>query len=176
LVSLPVRCNFDQYVLGVNKEQIDHLNAKAELLIDEEIFLGVVDKNQLVFQLKTPNYDLYAEDIKIENDDKVAHKSLFQKGQTLKCFDTKYATFNGESFKTIAKDLPVIARNHIEDGTSNNLWYEEVVPHQTVFITFIAGTGNLLTEFEAELAKAIVQIGGNATIGYGLCKFYKIKQ
>nr|MCR4935516.1 hypothetical protein [Oscillospiraceae bacterium] len=29
--------------------------------------------------------------------------------------------------------LPVLSRNCLEDGRSTNLWYEEVVPHESVF-------------------------------------------
>jgi CRISPR-associated protein Cmr4 len=175
MVSLPVRCNFEQYVLAVNKKQIEELNQKSKLLTTKEIFKLPADaSNKFFYQPGQPGYDLYAEDIKIENSHKVAHSPLLQATSNLSGFDTKYATFDNESFKAITANLPVIARNCIEDGTSDNLWYEEVVPHQSVFLTFIATTSTLKTEFEQILSDGIVQIGGNATIGYGLCKFYKI--
>ena len=173
LVSLPVRCNFQQYVLGVNKTQISYLNAKAKLLTSQELFNGIEEVNKLFYQANQPTYRLFAEDIQIENANKAAYSALLKTQCGLKCFDTKYASFDGESFKSIAKDLPVIARNCIEDGTSQNLWYEQVVPHESVFLTFIATTGSLKAEFEQVLTSGVIQIGGNATIGYGLCKFYK---
>jgi len=65
-------------------------------------------------------------------------------------------------------NLPIIARNVLENGESKNLWYEQVLPAETVLYTIIQEEGE-------ELAKAldgqIVQIGANATIGYGYCKF-----
>ncbi len=65
-------------------------------------------------------------------------------------------------------NLPIIARNYLENGESKNLWYEQVLPAETVLYTIIQEEGE-------ELAKAlddkIVQIGANATIGYGYCKF-----
>jgi CRISPR-associated protein Cmr4 len=174
LISLPVRCNFEQYVLGINKVQLDLINIKSELLTNKKMFKVPDNGNNLYYKINEPAYELYAEDIKIENNNKVAHLPLLNCATELKCFDKKYASFNDSSFKTISESLPVIARNYIEDGTSENLWYEQVVPHQSVFITFIGMTETLKTEFENVLKEGIVQIGGNATIGYGLCKFYKI--
>lgn len=173
LVSLPVRCNFQQYVLGINKTQIDYLNVKAKLLTNKELFNGVDEANRLLYIANEPaGYNLYAEDIQITT--KSAYAALLKGKSDLICFDNKYACFDSESFKSIAKDLPVIARNSIEDGTSQNLWYEEIVPHESIFVTFISTSGSLLTEFETVLKTGIIQIGGNATIGYGLCKFFKI--
>ncbi|MCX6279668.1 MAG: type III-B CRISPR module RAMP protein Cmr4, partial [Bacteroidetes bacterium] len=143
LVSLPVRCNFQQYVLGVNKTQINYLNKKAELLTNEKLFNIVDEANKLLYIANVPDYELFAEDIKIEDANKAAYAAFLKASCGLKCFDTKYASFNSGSFKSIAKDLPVIARNCIEDGTSQNLWYEEVVPHESVFVTFIATTESL---------------------------------
>ena len=172
LISLPVRCNYQQYVLGIYKTQIDSINSKSVLLTDKKLFNGVDESNKLFYKLNVPTHDLYAEDIKIIN--KVAHTPFVIPTTDLSCFNSKYATFDSDSFTSIAKDLPVIARNSIEDGTSQNLWYEEIVPHESVFLTFIATSSQLLTEFETILTKGVIQIGGNASIGYGLCKFFKI--
>lgn len=69
------------------------------------------------------------------------------------------------------ENLPIIARNCLDNGESKNLWYEQVLPAETVLITFIASDDNKL---EKALNGKIVQIGANATIGYGYCKFEKI--
>ncbi|KIR01293.1 CRISPR-associated RAMP Cmr4 [Lachnospiraceae bacterium TWA4] len=37
--------------------------------------------------------------------------------------------------------LPVIARNQLENGISQNLWYEEVVPHKSIF-TFVVSSND----------------------------------
>ena len=94
---------------------------------------------------------------------------------------TKPANYNGKTVKTeneklsaICSDdnLPIIARNVLDNGESKNLWYEQVLPAETVLYTIIQEKGD-------ELAKAldgqIVQIGANATIGYGYCKFELMK-
>lgn len=70
-------------------------------------------------------------------------------------------------------NLPIIARNKLENGLSINLWYEQVLPAESVFYTMIDNKGDVvLTE---KLDHRIVQIGANATIGYGYCKFTNLK-
>ena len=67
-------------------------------------------------------------------------------------------------------DLPVVARNYLEDGISKNLWYEEVVPHDSVFYTIIISPDD-----GKELPlDDIIQIGGHASIGCGFTKFTKL--
>jgi CRISPR-associated protein Cmr4 len=67
-------------------------------------------------------------------------------------------------------ELPVVARNYLEDGTSKNLWYEEIVPHDSIFYSVI------LTPDEEMLLDLddIIQIGGHASIGCGFTKFTKL--
>lgn len=73
--------------------------------------------------------------------------------------------------------LPVIARNHLENGQSTNLWYEQVLPRQTRFAFTLLRPDNALTDtlyiakdFDNRLSnKGYVQIGANASVGYGYC-------
>ena len=67
-------------------------------------------------------------------------------------------------------NLPVIARNYLENGISKNLWYEEVVPHGSVFYTIIITPD----ETNALDMEEIKQIGGHASIGCGFTKFTKL--
>ena len=78
----------------------------------------------------------------------------------------------GKRFNELCEDdnLPIIARNCLENGESTNLWYEQVLPSQSVLATIIEGP----EELEKALDEKIVQIGANATIGYGYCKFIKL--
>lgn len=67
-------------------------------------------------------------------------------------------------------DLPIIARNYLENGISQNLWYEEFVPHGSVFYMMI-----LTPEKDCALDfSQPIQIGGNASVGYGFCKIEEI--
>ena len=56
--------------------------------------------------------------------------------------------------------LPVIARNKL--GEHKNLWYEEFVPHGSVFYMMIMSEENVALDFSKP-----IQFGGNASIGYG---------
>ena len=80
---------------------------------------------------------------------------------------------SSKEFESLCSDdnLPIIARNCLENGISSNLWYEQILPAETVFFTIIDSADNTLTE---ALNNKIVQIGANATIGYGYCKFTKL--
>ena len=66
-------------------------------------------------------------------------------------------------------DLPVVARNCLEEGRTN-LWYEEVVPAMSKFYTII-----LRPDDSEELEfNDVVQIGGNASIGCGYTRIKKL--
>lgn len=89
-------------------------------------------------------------------------------------------------------ELPIIARNCLQ-GTGN-LWYEQALPQKTVFAVLMVNQDyaevvisrdkekkeitepvklkDALSKFDGK----IIQIGANATIGYGFCKFTKIKE
>jgi CRISPR-associated protein Cmr4 len=100
------------------------------------------------------------------------------------------AIFNDEDFNEALASLPVIARNKLDDGKSENLWYEEVVPRESIFYTVLCYYNNFneagadrrgkvdKTEFEKafkrfneKLLSDNIQIGANESIGYGVCTF-----
>ena len=87
--------------------------------------------------------------------------------------DTSKWEKKNKDFEELCSDdnLPIIARNCLENGESTNLWYEQVLPAQSVLATIIQTNGK---DDLKELENAIVQIGANATIGYGYCKFIKL--
>lgn len=78
-----------------------------------------------------------------------------------------------DDFHDLCSDdsLPIIARNCLENGESKNLWYEQVLPSHSVLGTIIVIPNG--DEFDLLNGK-IVQIGANATIGYGYCRFVKL--
>ncbi|MBK9152250.1 MAG: type III-B CRISPR module RAMP protein Cmr4 [Saprospiraceae bacterium] len=84
------------------------------------------------------------------------------------------ALFHHDDLKEVCKRLPVIARNYLENGISGNLWYEEIVPRGTLFYFYISRPSDE-DHFDTQMKKLgdRVQIGGNASVGYGLCKLLK---
>ena len=70
-----------------------------------------------------------------------------------------------------AQDYPFMARNHLnENGISQNLWYEEVVPHESIFYFIVMADDKYLDEFKSVMEENVIQFGGNASIGYGFAK------
>lgn len=93
----------------------------------------------------------------------------------------KSITIAGDTVYSMADDkfrmigLPVVSRNHLVNGISDNLWYEEIVPHHSTFVfpVVVRNTNEdmeLLNDFKQAITDKIVQFGGNASIGYGLCR------
>lgn len=65
--------------------------------------------------------------------------------------------------------LPVIARNYLNNGVSRNLWYEQVLPRKSRLLSFVMHEGPFDENMKDALETSLVQIGANATVGYGLC-------
>ncbi|MGI6363390.1 MAG: type III-B CRISPR module RAMP protein Cmr4 [Bacillota bacterium] len=71
--------------------------------------------------------------------------------------------------------LQVRARNSLDDDfkTSNNLWYEESVPSDTLFYSILlappAGQNKLTHVKDLLDSRRYLQLGGNETIGQGWC-------
>lgn len=105
---------------------------------------------------------------------------------TIRLFINETLDENGENIIIVPDTeyrrvkLPVLARNQLENGISKNLWYEEVVPHEAVFVFGVLsdGTDNgntSLSNFATDIKEnPVVQFGGNATVGYGLTKVSKL--
>lgn len=78
-------------------------------------------------------------------------------------------------FQTLTNDLhlPVIARNHLENGESENLWYEQVIPRTSRFwFTLLKPVNETVNAFDNLVTEknSVIQIGANATVGYGYTK------
>lgn len=101
----------------------------------------------------------------VEVDGQTPKSKVTVDGQTLYLLTD--ADFNAIS-------LPVLARNCLDDGgISKNLWYEEVVPHESLFFfPVLADKSDMdyLEQFRYAVSGQVVQFGGNSSIGYGLCK------
>lgn len=172
LLALPVRCNYRQFALGISNRLLQLTNDKAKTLVGKEIYNTGTAVNKLYADVvPAAGYEIYAEDVKLEAAGYVNPLACTVNG--LGGFSNQYACLKDEDFSHAAANLPVIARNYLVDSNSKNLWYEELVPHQTLFITYIACT-KPNSDFEKLLQDTVIQVGGNATVGYGLCKFYPV--
>lgn len=66
--------------------------------------------------------------------------------------------------------LPVIARNNLTRG-HENLWYEQVLPRfsRLYFFVMASDRPDCLKALQESVNEKLVQIGANATVGYGYC-------
>lgn len=184
-------------IFGSKPVSTDMKQGKIKFLSGEMLAIPMrVSKGENPFELVTTNaaikrfHDLrdalcIEKEIKIQGDKWQEAKSristLELEGKTVSgCFlmDEKVIyEMKEEDFRNVS--LPVLARNQLENGVSNNLWYEEVVPHESYFyIPVIANDADeqILKDFIKQVEGKIVQFGGNATIGYGLCKISVLEQ
>ena len=178
LLALPVRSNKKSYFMGTTKEILEEyinftniFGKDTKLNLDK---INISENEVLVIEDKIDNLmieGIEGKQVKFLPELKEKFKEVFGLDDV--------AIFSEKFFKNeVAKKLPVIARNFLDNGVSKNLWYEEVVPRESVFYTGIVNTQNKKVEFDKfteELEKNLIQIGGNATIGYGFTKFVEVK-
>jgi len=180
LFLLPVRSSHQQYYLATSPQIAEGLSEKLEMLNIKSLKMGAAlatlskkeigEKPQIFSGVANTLLEDYSVDLTKTIEPEVAALNTN--------YDNKLALF-GDNFKELAQNLPVIARNQLDNGKSENLWYEEIVPHQSRFITFISIPDNAESNehfktFDKELTSSLIQLGANGSIGYGLCKFTKL--
>jgi len=181
LLTLPLRASKQVFYHCTSPDTVlDYLNAIetfCKKTVPEELKnlfkggLNFSDKEFIIFNDNTT----YT--VEIEDYDKCLRHPL---ANNLKNLIKDYIGITSETLAIFKKDifsdicqnsLPVIARNKIgEDGTSENLFYEEVLPRRSR-LWFMLGFDNKNTvngKFEEKLQSDLIQIGGNASIGYGV--------
>lgn len=179
LLSLPVRSNVRPYFHATSPEVL------GELLDNMDTFgfvppNGLKDNlNALITAYKTQGEPapawIFSEetgDVVLEDHDiKVEKKVLdtIDLKPVIALTGASLVLMNHKKFKEICGDyyLPLIARNNLENGRSKNLWHEQVVPRESRFyFTLLKPGKNGSADLEFKENQP-VQIGGNASIGYG---------
>ena len=89
-------------------------------------------------------------------------------------FTERFAVVSNDVFTFLSETATeVVARVRLEDNTktvaSGGLWYEEAVPAEAVFYGFVGATSAEPSLASLQIDQ-LLQIGGDATIGRGLCK------
>lgn len=149
MIAIPVRASAGDaaYYLVSTDEAIDREKKKTQIFLNKEI------KEETVQGISRR----FVEGIELT-------KCVSLKGKELHILPPN-------DFRKLS--LPVIARNKLENGKSVNLWYEEIVPHKSLFSFAVLAEDKdqeSMDLFIATIKDQIVQFGGNSTIGYGLCK------
>lgn len=148
IVAMPVRASKGDaaYYLVSSETAIQQYNEKFRMFLDKDVICELSKENGLA-----------AEGITLSQSVNVFGKTV-------------YILKNAE-FALLS--LPVMARNKLENGKSKNLWYEELVPHHSLFTFAVLAEDcdkELLNQFCVLIDGKLLQFGGDATIGYGICK------
>lgn len=187
LLSLPVRSN-QQAFMRTSTRSV--LNLFQDTLTQSNVKLGTSQAAvlQQLIDLDTQEAkhfeaSLQGLEVFLEDFDKAAvYDKAIQANTLVDIIGDSLALLRHKHFMELCNDhhLPVIARNSLVDGRSENLWYEQIVPRQSVFFTKVlipTEAEEQLTAFESYLVgdkKQLVQIGANASIGQGFCQFSSI--
>lgn len=182
LLSIPMRSDINPYYNCTSPIAIEHL-------LDTLDTFSLSLKQRDVLQ-KIANYkgkETLVSTVNAIIEDTQAKTSTEFDFETLESLiGTPAAIVPNETFSEMLKDLPVIARNQLENGESKNLWYEEVLPRNTKLFTLISEPTYLNVNDEKKLQNAFsrfgdylcdantIHIGANASIGYGVTKFKEI--
>jgi CRISPR-associated protein Cmr4 len=174
LLSIPVRSNKQSFFQATSpmviKRFIDTMNTFGLKYEDLNQFYNdikdVAKDATFVYGLSTIDEDLQIEFFSGFE----AKGSCFLK----KLFGDYLVVVHDNMFKLLNEDynLPIVARNQLESGESQNLFYEQIIPRQSKFF-FVTNSLKDSVDFEKFLFKHVeempVQIGANASIGYGFC-------
>lgn len=183
LLTRAVRSNKKAYLNATTSSIIkDFLSTVNNFSIDFDMELrdSLEDFSQLSVEDTKPLIFENIEDLIVEDEKAIYHNFDMN---IIETFLGKDITLLSENdFKNL--ELPIIARNQLENGESKNLWYEEVVPKKSTFYFCIAKPSNVDEKDYKEKIKGfdnrfenegeIVQIGANRSIGYGFCKIKKV--
>jgi CRISPR-associated protein Cmr4 len=167
--STPGNCKFLNANLLLRPMRVSKGNRPYVLVTTKEI-LEQFKEHTSNFGITNSFFELNEDKLIIEKKEMVeGYNVRFLQGVNSSFIDSQIAVMEHKDYKSV--DLPVIARNHLENGISQNLWYEEIVPHKSVFyFTVLSTDGNIDNYIDGEM----IQFGGNASIGYGLTKITKI--
>ena len=184
LLSIPMRAEDEPYYNCTSPQAL-----KQFLETVDTFSLPLEQKEALIAFANYNGKDILVatQDTTIEDESaKYSDQFNFQALKELVGKDEPFAIVPNKIFSEMAKDLPVIARNKLENGESKNLWYEEVLPRKSKLYTIISEPTYIHKPDETKLNNAFerfcnylsdentIQIGANASIGYGVTTFKEL--
>ena len=182
LLAVPMRASTRPYYLCTSAKAIEqflHIANLFNMSVPDEKALSrfaTYDKEHIAIADK----EAFIEDFKAKEDNSLDFSALEN------LIGAPAAIVPNDLFEKLLKDLPIVARNQLENGESKNLWYEEVIPRKSRFFTVISSL-DYLNEKDASLKNHFnrlhryltdgetIHIGANASIGYGVCTFEEFK-
>ncbi len=186
-LAIPLRSNKKPYYMATSPDVIRQFLDLAEELnfeLDDEIKEDLNNLKSKDFTNKKPKATDISQGLIIEDYENIETLDIELKQKTknlLGITNNNLVLLPDEEFvkMTDGQHLPVIARNQLENGQSKNLWYEQVIPRFTLFVMPLlipTDDNTKWQEFNNALIGEPVQIGGNASVGYGFTRFSLIPQ
>ena len=188
LLAMPVRTNKVSYLLTTSPELINSFEYMSKLL-GKPISKSIYEEVKTLVSDSTPesgicfnnNYsgaelDIVGTTLQYNS----ANNELAELLNTL--FDTinsRIALVSDRTMAELCSDLylPVISRNALDDGESQNLWYEQVLPRFSLMYFANIWKNMEQQKFVEETHcgdnKRPLQVGGNASVSYGFTSISK---
>ncbi|MBW2163334.1 MAG: type III-B CRISPR module RAMP protein Cmr4 [Deltaproteobacteria bacterium] len=145
---------------------------KCENLVDDKILLEDLDLNANTDNTSWPEWVKF-----------LTGENFFDKNWGIKIARPRFILVSNDIFRFLCDTaLPVVARIKINEGTGTvqqgGLWYEESLPAESILCGLVIATRSYRKSKEMSADKIlaafaekelILQLGGNATTGKGLC-------
>lgn len=164
LVSLPVRASVKPFFRTISPSLLRHLAHWFAGFGSSEYSNALLDAAN---NCGTESFSTHAQKAYAEDEELASRPAFLLPDSINKLLGDDLAVLQDAAFQYRCEHLPIVARNQLENGISKNLWYEELVPHYTRFTMAIVDKGQ--TQFNLDGKR--VQIGANASIGYGWIQF-----
>lgn len=190
LLCLPVRSLFGTfawvtapYVLSRFQRDCENIGQKLALtvptLTNEKCAVAqgspIAPQNQVILE----DLDLQITDQKSATDwAKALSLKIFDADNWRKYFQERFCVVSDNVFNFLMETATEItARNVLKDETktSANLWYEEALPTETILSGLLVtvqvkAKAEEVFQTVGDLCRRPVQLGGNMTVGRGLCR------
>jgi CRISPR-associated protein Cmr4 len=180
LLSLPVRSDkklFFTVTCPKICNRIIDLATHLQFTLDADLKSGI---ESLATIVSTNNHSIHFDtalaEVRLEEEDITATRNtatVAHFDKVKKLFGNDLAIIPDNLFEQLCDNfhLPVIARNQLDNGISENLWYEQVLPRETRLLFYVLAPESdpNLTGFISAIENNTVQVGANASVGYGYC-------
>lgn len=170
LLALPIRSSHDFFYQATCPLVLQEFSQMLKQFRADDPHIAILDElSHLQVKEGEPFYFGPSKG-KIRLEDWTATHNGFTMDSLVELLGERPALLHNTDFSKLAGELPIIARNYLNDGISQNLWYEEVAPRESRFFAMVSRhqSNDGLNDF-LEKRKHLVQLGANATVGYGLC-------
>lgn len=170
MLARPVRASkgSEAYYMATTKTALSQLENTALKLGDFSFFSASAIDSKFNYRSVDEAIALEGYSVESKLDDVVLKTALCG------IIGENFAVLSDSMFRKLP--LPVVARNDLDDnGISKNLWYEELVPHESIFWFAVIGEDEELEAFDSTVNGQVVQFGGNASIGCGQCLITKLE-